>query len=119
VIAVELQGHGHTADIEREMTLLALAEDVMALLYELGVERADLSGFSLGGMTALETALRYPERVDRVVLASVNFRPDGYLDEICNPALHAGRIGCRARPTFRRWPTPTPRSPPIRSISRT
>lgn len=90
VIAVELQGHGHTADIDREMTVPRFAEDVVALLDVLGIERADLFGFSLGGMTALETALRYPERVDRVVLASIPFRPDGYLDEIRDPALHAG-----------------------------
>lgn len=97
VIAVELQGHGHTADIDREMTVPRFAEDVVALLDVLGIERADLFGFSLGGMTALETALRYPERVDRVVLASIRFRPDGYLDEIRDPALHV---------ESRRLPTP-------------
>ena len=90
VIAVELQGHGHTADIDREMTVPGFAEDVVALLDVLGIEQADLFGFSLGGMTALETALRHPERVGRVVLASVPFQPDGYLDEIRDPALHAG-----------------------------
>jgi pimeloyl-ACP methyl ester carboxylesterase len=89
VIAVELQGHGRTADIEREMTVPAVAEDVIALLDVLGIERADLFGFSLGGMTALEVAVRFPERVDRLVLASIPFRPDGYLDEIRDPALQA------------------------------
>ncbi|MFG3280413.1 alpha/beta fold hydrolase [Streptomyces sp. NPDC048111] len=90
VIAVELQGHGHTADTDREMTVPNLAEDVVALLDTLGIERADLFGFSLGGMTALEMAVRHPERVGRVVLASVPFRQDGYLAEIRDPALHAG-----------------------------
>ncbi|MBB4928616.1 alpha/beta fold hydrolase [Kitasatospora kifunensis] len=90
VIAVELQGHGHTADIDREMSVPGFAEDVVALLDVLGIERADLFGFSLGGMTALEMALRYPARADRVVLASVPFQPDGYLEEIRDPALHAG-----------------------------
>lgn len=72
------------------MTVPRFAEDVVALLDVLGIERADLFGFSLGGMTALETALRYPERVGRVVLASVPFQPGGYLDKIRDPALQAG-----------------------------
>lgn len=90
VIAVELQGHGHTADTDREMSVAALAEDVVALLDVLGIERADLFGFSLGGLTALEMAVRHPERVDRAVLASTHFRQDGYLAEIRDPALQAG-----------------------------
>lgn len=90
VIAVELQGHGHTADIEREMSVAAFAEDVVALLDVLGIERADVFGFSLGGLTALEMAVRHPERVDRAILASTHFRQDGYLAEIRDPALQAG-----------------------------
>ncbi|MFC8827972.1 alpha/beta fold hydrolase [Streptomyces sp. NPDC057137] len=90
VIAVELQGHGHTADTDREMSVPAFAEDVVALLDVLGVERADLFGFSLGGLTALEMAVHHPERVDRVVLAATHFRRDGYLPEIRDPALQAG-----------------------------
>lgn len=89
VIAVELQGHGRTADSDREMTVPALAGDVVALLDVLGIERADFFGFSLGGMTSLETAIRHPDRVDRLVLASVGYRADGYLDEVRDPALFA------------------------------
>jgi pimeloyl-ACP methyl ester carboxylesterase len=89
VIAVELQGHGRTADIDREMTVPAFAEDVVALLDVLGIQRADFFGFSIGGMTALEAAVRFPERVGRLVLASIPFRPDGYLEEIRDPELHA------------------------------
>lgn len=90
VIAVELQGHGRTADTDREMSVPRFAEDVVALLDVLGVERADLFGFSLGGLTALETAVRHPDRVDRLVLAATHFRPDGYWAEIRDPALQAG-----------------------------
>jgi pimeloyl-ACP methyl ester carboxylesterase len=90
VIAVELQGHGHTADTERELTVPLLAGDVVTLLDVLGVAEADLLGYSLGGMVALETALRHPERVGRLVLAAIGYRPDGYLDEIRDPSLHAG-----------------------------
>jgi pimeloyl-ACP methyl ester carboxylesterase len=75
VIGVELQGHGHTADIDRPMALESLAGDVDHLLGFLGVERADLFGFSLGGMVALTAARLYPERVGKLVIASVDPRP--------------------------------------------
>ena len=52
VIAVELQGHGHTADTDRPMTIEALAGDVVALLDHLGIAEADLFGLSLGGLVA-------------------------------------------------------------------
>lgn len=86
VIAMELQAHGHTADIDRPMTIPQLAEDVVAVLDELGVDRADFFGFSLGGLTALQITVAHPERVGRAVLASVHYRPDGYYEEISDPA---------------------------------
>lgn len=82
VIAVELQGHGHTPDTEREFAFTHIADDLVALLDHLGVERADIFGFSLGGVAALQTAIRHPNRVGRLVLASTHFRPDGYQDGI-------------------------------------
>src|SRR5215471_16751695 len=63
VIAVELQGHGRTADTGRPMTIGALASDVLALLDQLGAAEADLFGFSLGGLVACEIAVRAPGRV--------------------------------------------------------
>src|SRR5215471_11323624 len=57
VIAVELQGHGHTADTDRPMTIGAFADDVVALLDRLGVAEADVLGFSLGGLVASAIAL--------------------------------------------------------------
>ena len=90
VVAVELQGHGRTADIDRAPTIPNLAVDVVALLDHLGIERADLFGYSLGGLVAMEAAIRCPERTDRLVLAAIHFRPDGYHEEITNPEAHPG-----------------------------
>jgi pimeloyl-ACP methyl ester carboxylesterase len=89
VIAVELQGHGRTADTDRPLTVPALASDVVGLLDLLRVERADVFGFSLGGLVATQLAISHPERVGRVVLASSHIRPDGYHDDVRDPALFA------------------------------
>jgi pimeloyl-ACP methyl ester carboxylesterase len=80
LIAVELQGHGRTADIDREPSYANLADDVAALLDHRGIERADVFGFSLGSLVAIELGLRHPDRVDRLVLAAAHYRPDGYHD---------------------------------------
>jgi pimeloyl-ACP methyl ester carboxylesterase len=78
VIAVELQGHGHTADTARPMTIGALAGDVIALLDQLGIEGTDLFGFSLGGLVACEVAFRVPGRVGKLIAASADpYRPPG------------------------------------------
>lgn len=90
VIAVELQGHGRTADTDRALTFENLAADVAALLDYLGAGRAELFGFSLGGLVALELAMRHPDRVHRLVLASTHYRGDGYHAEIRDPEAHPG-----------------------------
>jgi pimeloyl-ACP methyl ester carboxylesterase len=88
-IGVELQGHGHTADTDRPLSLAGLADDIVGLLDLLDVERADLFGFSLGGLVATQLAVTRPERAGRVVLAASHFRPDGYHDDVRDPALFA------------------------------
>jgi pimeloyl-ACP methyl ester carboxylesterase len=88
-IGVELQGHGHTADADRPLSLDSLADDIVGLLDLLNIERADLFGFSLGGLVATQLAVTRPQRVDRVVLASSHVRPDGYYDDVRDPALFA------------------------------
>jgi pimeloyl-ACP methyl ester carboxylesterase len=92
VIGVELQGHGHTPDTGRAMSIDRFADDVAALLDHLGIERADLWGFSLGALTATGVAVRHPEKVRRLVLAAVNIRPDGYHPEITAPEQDDPRL---------------------------
>jgi pimeloyl-ACP methyl ester carboxylesterase len=77
VIAVDLQGHGHTADIDRPLRPESLADDVAALIEHLGLDEADVFGYSLGGEVALRTAIQHPGRVRRLVLVSISFRRDG------------------------------------------
>jgi pimeloyl-ACP methyl ester carboxylesterase len=66
VIAVELQGHGHTNDLDRPLTSEQMAEDVAALLQQLKIKDADLFGYSMGGTVALGVAIRHPELVRKL-----------------------------------------------------
>lgn len=77
VVAFEYQAHGHTADIDRPMTVEQLADDVAAAIAQLGIAPADLLGYSLGGSIALHVALRHPEAVRKLVLMSVTTRMSG------------------------------------------
>jgi len=81
VIAVEMQGHGRTADIPREPSSENLADDVAALLKYLKISRADLIGYSMGGRVALQVAVRHPDQVRKVVVMSSTFRRDGMTQE--------------------------------------
>jgi len=81
VIAVEMQGHGRTADIKRDMSFENLADDVAALLDHLKIPSADVIGYSMGGGVAMQTAIRHPERVRKVVVISAVFRYDGWVKE--------------------------------------
>ena len=96
VIAVEMQGHGHTADIDREMTLENFADDIVALLGQLGIRRADLFGYSLGGAVSLAIASRHPDLVGKLVLASTptcraDFALDGQLSADRMPSAADGQ----------------------------
>lgn len=82
IIAVELQAHGHTADVDRPLSFERMADDVAALIGHLGLERADVMGYSLGGGVALQTAIRYPERVRKLVVVSAPFKRDGWYPEV-------------------------------------
>jgi pimeloyl-ACP methyl ester carboxylesterase len=82
VIAVDLQAHGRTADIDREMTPEFMADDIAALLKHLHIKQADIMGYSLGGMVALQTAIRHPEAVRKLVVVSAPFSREGFYPEI-------------------------------------
>src|SRR6266571_2905742 len=77
VIAVEQQGHGRTADIDRPMSVQAMADDTLALLADLGIGQADLFGYSLGAGIALNIIISHPAVVRKAVLASVTYDKTG------------------------------------------
>jgi pimeloyl-ACP methyl ester carboxylesterase len=81
VIAIEMQGHGRTADIERDISGENLADDVAALLDHLKIPKADLIGYSMGGGVAMQCAIRHPDKVRKVVILSSFFRRDGVVKE--------------------------------------
>lgn len=76
VIAVELQGHGHTADVDRPITYEGMADDVAALIRELGLREVDVYGFSMGGGVALQLAIRHPELLRKLVVVSAGHTYD-------------------------------------------
>jgi len=90
VIAVDLQAHGRTADIDRPMTFEAMADDIAALMKHLEIERADVMGYSLGGGVALRIAVRHPDMVRKLVLVSIAFKLDGWYPEIVSGMAHVG-----------------------------
>jgi len=77
VIAIELQGHGHTADRDEPFDTARFARDVLAVMDAVGSPVADVFGFSVGGAVALELGVSHPERVRRLIVSSVAYRPDG------------------------------------------
>jgi pimeloyl-ACP methyl ester carboxylesterase len=82
VIVPDLQGHGRTADIDRPIDIRLMADDIAALTDRLGLDKPDLVGYSLGGGVAFLTAVKYPEKVGRLVTASTNIRPDAVYAEM-------------------------------------
>ncbi|QBD75077.1 alpha/beta hydrolase [Ktedonosporobacter rubrisoli] len=89
VIAVELQGHGHTADIERDLRFEYIADDIAALLKHLSIKQTDVFGYSFGGTVALYLAAQHPQLVRKLALASAVYSPEGYLPDILEGLRHA------------------------------
>ena len=110
VIAPHLQGHGRTPDTDRPLRCEALGDDVAALIGHLDLGKADVMGYSLGAHVALQTAIRHPEVVDRLVLVAATMRQDGSYPEVvsafnqleANAATIGG--GVAATPLGRAYP---------------
>jgi pimeloyl-ACP methyl ester carboxylesterase len=78
VIAVDLQGHGRTADVDRPIHPETMADDVAELLGDLGIARADIMGYSLGGAVAMQTAIRHPAVVRKLIVVSEPCKRSGF-----------------------------------------
>ena len=107
VIAVELQGHGHTADIDRPLSYEGMADDVAGLMKYLGIQQADVMGYSLGGGVALQTAIRHPQSVRKLVVVSAPFKRDGFYPEILAAMAQMGPAagaGMKQSPLAQQYP---------------
>lgn len=78
VYALEFQGHGRTNDIDRPITYPNLADDVAAFMDKVGLQKADVFGYSMGAGTGLQLAIRHPEKVDQLAAASVAYDAKGW-----------------------------------------
>jgi pimeloyl-ACP methyl ester carboxylesterase len=81
VIALEMQGHGRTADIDRPFSFQTMADDVAALLKYLKTDSADIFGYSMGGGVALQLAIRHPQVVRKLIIASAVYKYEGWTQE--------------------------------------
>jgi pimeloyl-ACP methyl ester carboxylesterase len=82
VIAVDLQGNGRTADIDRPFSFELMADDIAGLIRRLELDKVDVAGFSLGGGVALQTTIRHPDAVRKLVLVSTPYKRDGWYPEM-------------------------------------
>lgn len=82
MVAIEMQGHGHTADMGRPFSFESMSDDVAALIQHLGLGTCDILGYSLGGGVALQTAIRHPETVGRLVIVSSVYKSEGWYPEV-------------------------------------
>src|SRR5881296_298574 len=101
LIAVDLQGHGRTADIDRALSVALMSDDIAALIKHLGLASADVMGYSLGGGVALQLALRHPEVVGKLVVVSTPFRRSAFYPEIL---AQQGQVGAAAAEAMKRTP---------------
>lgn len=84
VIAIELQGHGHTAFSDRKLNYATLASDVEGVMNHLKVDSADVAGFSMGGYVAYQLAIQSPKRVTKLTIISSTYKSSGWMPEITN-----------------------------------
>ena len=97
VIAVEMQAHGHTADIDRPLSFEQDADDIATLLRQLNIQSADIFGFSNGASTTLQMAIRHPDLVHKIIVASTFYNKEGAQPWFFDMMAHA---------TFEQMPQP-------------
>jgi pimeloyl-ACP methyl ester carboxylesterase len=101
VIAVDLQGHGRTADIDRPISVELMADDIFALIKHLRLERPDIMGYSLGGGVALQTAIRHPELVGKLVVVSTPIKRSAFYPDILS---QQGQVNAAAAEAMKQTP---------------
>ncbi|SDF73977.1 alpha/beta fold hydrolase [Mucilaginibacter sp. P25] len=84
VIAIELQGHGHTPFSDRKLSYATLAHDVEGVMDYLKIDSADVAGYSMGGSVAYKFAIQAPKRLKKLVIISSTYKSSGWLPEITN-----------------------------------
>lgn len=84
VIAIEMQGHGHTPFSERKLSRETLANDVEKLMDHLKIDSADVAGFSFGGQVAYQFAIQSPKRLKKLVIISSAYKTEGWVSEVTN-----------------------------------
>jgi pimeloyl-ACP methyl ester carboxylesterase len=112
VIAADLQAHGRTGDIDRPLSLEAMADDIAALLSKLRIEKADLMGYSLGGGVALRAAIEHPALVRKLVVVSAPCKKSGWYPEVVAAMAHvnAGMADAmKPSPIYRTYAQVAPR----------
>jgi pimeloyl-ACP methyl ester carboxylesterase len=90
IVAVDLQAHGRTADIDRPLSYQLMADDIAALMAHLGLDKADLMGYSLGAGVALRAAIQHPLTVGKLVLISIPLRRNGWYPEVLAAMAQVG-----------------------------
>jgi pimeloyl-ACP methyl ester carboxylesterase len=112
VIAVELQGHGHTPDVERPLRYETCADDVAALIRHLGLGPVDVIGYSLGAGTAIRMAIQHPDVVRRLVAVSTPVRRTGWFPEVLAGMAQLGpeaAEGMKGSPLYAAYAKAAPR----------
>lgn len=112
LIAVDLQGHGRTADIDRPLSVELMAGDIAALIKHLKLDRPDVMGYSLGGGVALQTAIKHPELVGKLVLVSTPIRRNAFYPDILaqQAQVNAGAVDMlKQTPMYQLYTSVAPR----------
>ncbi|HEY6193894.1 MAG TPA: alpha/beta hydrolase [Candidatus Eisenbacteria bacterium] len=118
VIAVEMQGHGRTADTDRPLSFATMGDDIAALLDHLGIPKADVVGHSFGGAVAIRAAIQHPDRARRLVVISSPHAWSGWYPETregmgqVTASMAENMLQTPTGQLSRQWPEPR-RFPPF------